>query len=345
MSQTFALPHAAGEELHRITSLPVVVLSPHNRCNCRCVMCDIWKIRETRELSAADLRPHVDSFRRLNVRWIVFSGGEAQLHSDLASLTTLLRADGVHMTLLTAGLLLAEKAEETTAIFDDVIVSLDGPREVHDRIRRVPGAFERLRSGVAALRHARAGIPVAGRCTVQKENLGALRAVAAVARELGLDSISFLAADVASAAFNRPQPWTAARQHQVSLTRNDVEALADEIEALIAESATASFVQERPEKLRRIVRHFRAQLGEVEPRAPRCNAPWTSTVIDANGDVRPCFFHPPIGNLGDGPLVSILNGPAALQFRANLDIAANPVCRNCVCSLYWSDEKAAGLRP
>lgn len=340
-----ATPVLSAElDVHRISSLPVVVLSPHNRCNCRCAMCDIWKIRETRELTVADLRPHLESFRRLNVRWVVLSGGEAQLHTDLGSLTALLRAEGVRITLLTAGLLLADGAEKIATTVDDVIVSLDGPREIHDRIRRVPGAFDRLRAGVDALRQARPGIAVAGRCTVQKENLGALRGIVAAARELGLNSISFLAADLTSQAFNRPQAWTPARRNQVALTREDVAALAEEIEALIAENVPG-FVQEGPDKLRRIVHHFRAHLGEVDARAPRCNAPWTSTVIEASGDVRPCFFHPPVGNLRDGPLMSILNGPTALSFRAELDIAANPVCRNCVCSLYWSGDKSIPSRP
>ena len=26
-----------------ITALPIVILMPHSACNCRCVMCDIWK--------------------------------------------------------------------------------------------------------------------------------------------------------------------------------------------------------------------------------------------------------------------------------------------------------------
>jgi Fe-coproporphyrin III synthase len=33
---------------HRIYTLPVLVIFPHNQCNCRCVMCDIWRIREAR---------------------------------------------------------------------------------------------------------------------------------------------------------------------------------------------------------------------------------------------------------------------------------------------------------
>src|SRR5437016_14675419 len=89
---------------HRIRALPVLVLFPHNRCNCRCVMCDIWKIRQAREIAARDLAPHLASFRALQVRWVVFSGGEPLLHSDLAGLGKLLRAEGIRVALLTAGL-------------------------------------------------------------------------------------------------------------------------------------------------------------------------------------------------------------------------------------------------
>ena len=41
-----------------ITQLPILILYPHSRCNCRCVMCDIWKTSESREISAADLERH-----------------------------------------------------------------------------------------------------------------------------------------------------------------------------------------------------------------------------------------------------------------------------------------------
>ncbi len=55
------------------------------------------------------------------------------------------------------------------------------------------------------------------------------------------------------------------------------------------------FVVERPAKLRRIAHHFRAHVGQAQHVAPRCNAPWVSAVIEASGEVRPCFFHPGAG--------------------------------------------------
>jgi hypothetical protein len=57
-------------------------------------------------------------------------------------------------------------------------------------------------------------------------------------------------------------------------------------------------------------------------------------VIEAGGDIRPCFFHRPLGNTRDGALHEVLNGPQALQFRRNLDMASDPICQRCVCSLY-----------
>jgi Fe-coproporphyrin III synthase len=310
------------------------------------MMCDIWRIREVREITALDLASHLESLRALGVRWVVFSGGEPQLHRDLGSLVKPLRAEGVRLTLLTAGLLLEPQADMVAELMDDVIVSLDGPPEVHDRIRNVPRAFERLRRGAEAVRKLRPTLRISARCTVQKANHHSLRQTVATARQLDLSQVSFLAADLKSEAFNRPGGWTLERQSPVALTAEEVERLNDEMEALIREhleEIATGFVAEDPAKLRRIVRHFRAELGQVAPEAPRCNAPWVSTVIEADGTVRPCFFHRPIGNIRDGPLLTLLNGYEALQFRRNLDVANDPVCRRCVCSLYLPPTEAGTL--
>jgi Fe-coproporphyrin III synthase len=336
------LPESAGCDAdnlaaHKIGSMPVVVISPHNQCNCRCVMCDIWRIREPKEITPADLERQLASFRGLGVRWLVFTGGEPQMNGQLSLLAKMLRAEGIRVTMLTAGLLLESHAESIAATIDDVIVSLDGPPAVHDHIRRVPHAFARMAAGVAALRNFRPEIAVRARCTVQKANHRGLCAVVQSAKETGLNSISFLAADLTSDAFNRPQRWLPERQDRVALNVEEVEELDAEVERLIREhqrDLDTGFVVESASKLRRIVLHFRAHLGQAQHVAPRCNAPWVSAVVDASGDVRPCFFHPSLGNIHDHTLHEIVNSPEALKFRANLDVATNPICRRCVCSLH-----------
>jgi MoaA/NifB/PqqE/SkfB family radical SAM enzyme len=335
--------NAAGLAAHEIRVMPVVVVSPHNQCNCRCVMCDIWRIRESKEITPADLEHQLASFREFGVRWVVFTGGEPQMNDQLISLAQMLRTEGIRVTLLTAGLLLESQAELIAATIDDVIVSLDGPPVVHDHIRRVSHAFERIAAGVTALRQFRPDMAIRARCTVQKENHRSLCDVVKAAKEIGLNSISFLAADLTSDAFNRPQGWLPERQSRVALNDAEVNALDAEIERLIGErrlDLASGFVVESASKLRRIVLHFRAHLGQVQDVAPRCNAPWVSAVIEASGDVRPCFFHPSFGNIHNHTLHEIVNGPEALRFRANLDVATNSVCRRCVCSLHIPGREA-----
>ena len=328
---------SAALAAHQIHALPVVVIFPHNQCNCRCVMCDIWRIREAKEITPEDLEQHLSSFRQLGVRWFVFSGGEPQLNKKWSCLAQMLRSTGSRVSLLTAGLLLKSQAQAITDSVDDVIVSLDGPPAVHNGIRRIPNAFEQLAEGVKALHNLRPEMQVGARCTVQKANHHALRAVVTSAKQIGLNSVSFLAADLTSEAFNRSEGWRPDRVDRVALISEEIDTLEVEIERLIEEGRAqldSQFVVESPDKLRRIVQHFRAHLGQSNNVAPRCNAPWVSTVIEASGDVRPCFFHPMLGNIHRQSLPDIINSPEALRFRSSLDVASNEICRRCVCSLY-----------
>ena len=154
-----------------------------------------------------------------------------------------------------------------------------------------------------------------------------------------MDSISFLAADVSSAAFNREQGWPPERQDEIRLNSAELAALRAEIELLIREyraDIQSGYIAENAAKLRRISERFNEYLNpEIQPQAPLCNAPWVSAVVDVDGAVRPCFFHPPIGNLNAGTLEDVLQGSAAQNFRKSLDVGSNPVCRRCVCSLNY----------
>ena len=329
---------------HTIGSLPVLVIFPHNQCDCRCVMCDIWRIREAKEITPSHLESQLASLRELGVRWCVFSGGEPQLNEKWSELAKILRAAGSRVTLLTAGLQLKTQAHTIVESVDDVILSLDGPPAVHNSIRRIPDASERMTEGVVALRQIRPEMPIGARCTVQKANHHSLRATVAHAKGIGLTSISFLAADLTSNAFNHSDGWRAGDLDRVALISEEIDILETEIEQLIREQGTPGFVLEPPAKLRRIVRHFRAHVGQATNVAPHCNAPWVSAVIEASGDVRPCFFHPVMGNIHRQALSAILNSPDALNFRSSLDIANNEVCRRCVCSLHLPTPPSPGGR-
>jgi MoaA/NifB/PqqE/SkfB family radical SAM enzyme len=344
LSEAQALPR-----MDYLTHLPLLILYPHSRCNCRCLMCDIWRSTTRDELAPDAIAKWLAEWRALGVQRVVLSGGEALMHSRLWELCALLQQAQIGITLLSTGLLLERHAPRVVEYCDDVVVSLDGPAEIHDRIRNVPRAFARLARGVAAVNAAAAArgsnVAVTGRCTVQKQNYAHLRAVVSTAQAIGLSRISFLAADVSTDAFNRPAGWDDDQVARVALDREDLAPLLAELERLEqqhAEDFASGFIAEPPLKLRRRLHQYYAALwsqGDFHPND--CNAPWVSTVIEADGTVRPCFFQPPLGNLHQAEnLLAILNSPASRAWRAGLDPHRDAICRKCVCTLSLKTKSA-----
>lgn len=325
---------------HTIKALPIVILMPHSACNCRCVMCDIWKGNgQLRQLTEAGVGTLLSSLVRLGTKQVLLSGGEALLNPGIFSLCRLIRAKGIRITLLSTGLLLKKYADDLLAWVDEVIVSLDGPEAVHDEIRNIPGAFAKLREGIGVLKEKAPGYRITARTVIHRLNFRAWPQLIETAKTLLLDRISFLPADVSSQAFNREVPWDARRQNDVLIAKEELPLLENLVESIIDEHGAAfatRFIAESPGKLRNIVRYYRALHGLEPFPFKKCNAPWVSTVIEADGSVRPCFFHPAHGNLHQQSLPDILNGEAATRFRKTLNMAQNETCRRCVCSLHLS---------
>jgi MoaA/NifB/PqqE/SkfB family radical SAM enzyme len=108
------------------------------------------------------------------------------------------------------------------------------------------------------------------------------------------------------------------------------------IEGLIInckEQFESGFIAESPEKIRKIYCYYAAFYGLNPFPYKKCNAPWVSAVVEADGSVRPCFFHPSLGNIHKNGLDEILNSKEAIDFRKNLDIETNKTCVKCVCYL------------
>jgi Fe-coproporphyrin III synthase len=322
---------------HKIYSLPVLVLMPHSACNCKCVMCDIWQAnQQKREISSEKLIEHIRSFTKLKVEEVVLSGGEPLMHSNLWKFCNELRNVGIKVTLLTTGLLLSRFAFDVARSIDAVIISLDGSREIHNQIRGIANAYDKVAEGARMLRSIKPDIKVTGRTVLQRHNYFDFTQIINSARQLGFDRISFLAADVSTQAFNRPEPWDTDRVAEVALDKDEVaefEKIVKDSFATHAADYASGFIAERPEKMLRIVQYYKAINGLADFPKVDCNAPWVSAVMESNGDVQPCFFHHPYGNATNKDLIDVLNSPQAIAFRRNLSVGKDPVCKKCVCTL------------
>ena len=70
----------------RLESLPILALSVHSACNCRCVMCDIWKVKGRNELATEEVDGWMPELMELGVERVVLSGGEALVIGDAEGL-------------------------------------------------------------------------------------------------------------------------------------------------------------------------------------------------------------------------------------------------------------------
>ncbi len=323
---------------HRVRTLPIAILMPHSSCNCRCVMCDIWRGNANQQqLKQADLELLVDSFQQLGTRWVVMSGGEALMNPHLFQLCQLLKENGIRkITILSTGLLLKKYAGQVVEGIDEVIVSLDGSEPIHDAIRRVPHAYQRLQEGVQTVKKLKPDFAISGRCVIQRLNFADWPHIVDAAQDIGLDQISFLAADISTEAFNRPELWDEERTSQVNLERDQIPQLKSVLDRLIhdyAECFVNGYIAESPAKLWCIYDYYAAFHQQAPFPTVQCNAPWVSTVVEPDGTVRPCYFHRPMGNIRETPLHELINSPQEIAFRRNLDMEHDPICRRCVCTL------------
>jgi MoaA/NifB/PqqE/SkfB family radical SAM enzyme len=303
-------------------------------------MCDIWKDnRNVKQLKESDIRHLLTSLRKLGTRQVVMSGGEPLLNENFFRLCEILKNESIKVTLLSTGLTAKHHAENILRWVDDLIVSLDGDEIIHDHIRNIPGAFNKLAQAVQHIKSLKPGYKITGRTVIHRLNFRHWPAIVNSARKMGLDQISFLPADVTSHAFNRMESWSEPRQSEILPALKELPDLQQEIYEFLYEYRSdirTGFIAESSEKLQKIYSYYAAFYGLNPYPYKRCNAPWVSTVVEADGTVRPCFFHEGIGNIHDDSLDAILNSKEAINFRKTLNTAENSTCMKCVCSLYLS---------
>jgi MoaA/NifB/PqqE/SkfB family radical SAM enzyme len=167
---------------------PVFIdIAPTYRCQCRCVHCAaVAQAGEGEEMTTAEIKALIGEAASMGVLQVIFSGGEPLLREDIADLIRHAHDLGMLVRLNTNGLLLTrERVRELKQAGVALVgISLDRPRpEDHDRVRGVPGLYDKAIEGVRNLQEA--GMLVQLQVYVSKETAGqTIREIIAKAREL-----------------------------------------------------------------------------------------------------------------------------------------------------------------
>ena len=123
-------------------------------------------------------------FRRLYV-----SGGEPLLYRDIDDVLRYAKKLGIKITLATNGWYVKDHIEVIKECVDIVSISFDGIGETHDKMRGVPGAYERMIEALTLL--AENGITTKVSSMVWKENIDQLEDMIITAKNIGVSKVNF----------------------------------------------------------------------------------------------------------------------------------------------------------
>jgi radical SAM protein with 4Fe4S-binding SPASM domain len=149
------------------------------------------------EISLIDWKCVVDELALHSIPSLLLRGGEIFMYPEIIELLEYIHSKGMFISIDTNGTMLKKYAKDILRIGNmHLTISVDGPEEVHDTVRRMPGTFKRIKEGIAhltTLESQGANKISRSMCfTISQYNYQSLGEMPDVARSLGLGSIAIV---------------------------------------------------------------------------------------------------------------------------------------------------------
>jgi MoaA/NifB/PqqE/SkfB family radical SAM enzyme len=119
-------------------------------CNFRCQMCNIWQKKSKNEMTPEEIEIFFGRWPQF--RWVHLTGGELLMRRDIDDVFAAIQRSNRNLFLLnfpTTGWF----GDKTVALVDNTLkrgvgrlmttISIDGPRELHEELRGLPGSWDR----------------------------------------------------------------------------------------------------------------------------------------------------------------------------------------------------------
>ncbi len=378
--------HLADPRPETLPMPTFVQLRVTNLCNLRCKMCGQWGdtgifrsqsaagagdgalerarivelIGAKRQLALPDYVRLLDELAPSRPIISLF-GGEPFLYPDILPLIREIKARGLTCTVITNGGRLEALARDLVeAGIDSIAVSIDGPPEVHNRIRGRSDSFEKAAAGIRAIarwqKELRAAVPFQmAILPVTELNLDAIRPALEALRELPLDTINvglrWFVPPTIGAEYERVMreefgiaatSWKGFDFDGGSLVATKGRQMTELVKLLkglrrrrFLDSSRGrpwtSFVPEVPAE--RVPEYF-TSFGETFGHS-LCPVAWYFAQIEPDGDVTFCGDFPDyvIGSVRRQSFTEVWKGERARKFRAKLAKEPLPICARC-CGSY-----------
>ena len=258
------------------------------------------------ELTTEECLSVVRQLSELSCSRVNLIGGEVFMRKDWETIVRALRDRGIRVTIITNGYLFREELlEKLKALqIESIAVSLDGPREVHDKYRQ-EGSYERAVRAISVLTEA--GIPVSVISTLNAENVKLLPVLLETLKTFPIFAWQLQACSPMGNAANGGTPWRFSFREAVDF----VESHRRNLPFALGIADNVGYYTETEGALRGIQSRYAPFTG--------CRAGLTTLGIDSVGNVRGCEsmyderFNE--GNLRERSLREIWEDPAAFSYN------------------------------
>lgn len=273
--------------------------------NCRYCGSRAGRAREN-ELDTDECLRVADELINLGCRRVSLIGGEVFMRRDWKEIAGRLTSGGIAVNIITNGFLFNDNIlnELRSTGLESVSVSLDGPREIHDKFRQA-GSFDRALDALDSLTSA--GIPASVITTIHSENAGQLNKLLQILKQYNIFAWQLQACSPMGSASDSGLN----HRFDFSTVMDFIDRNGDEVPFSIGMADNIGYFTEADGRLR----------GSRSGRAffRGCLAGISAVGIDSVGNVRGCesmyderFIE---GNLREQSLGSIWNNPHNFEYN------------------------------
>ena len=327
-----------------------------NICNHRCAVCGQYgRHGYMNEKSHNDLlktlpiekyKELVDQVAKYKPVFYI-TGGEPFLYPGLVELMNYIKSKGCIVSIVTNGVLLEKYADEIVKNkWDMVLVSFDGPREIHDKCRNSEGAYDTAVRGILKVNEIKKKYGAVKpflltSTTISKVNAPVLDKTFEIGEQLKPDLMIVYLSWFTSENIGDAQ--TKIMQDNLGITPFTWKSYATRFTEKEAKMFQESLVKVKkkkwpfeyfiiPDITNKDLARYYLEPAEMFGYA-KCVAPFIMVDIMPNGDVVTCrdFIDVRVGNITEKPLLDIWNGKDFVRFRKLLIDKGGllPQCSRC----------------
>ena len=304
------------------------------------------------QLSQETIKRIINEVRDFNPTITLF-GGEPMLYKDWILILKYVKNKGLRCNIVTNGVLLSRYAEEIVKYrLDEIIFSLDGPKEIHDNIKRVPHTFEKTMEGFMRLKEIkmRDGVKkpfVTINSTINEFNYYCLEKLISIAEKIGayhlnIHHLLFLNNSICDEhnSYFKNKFGVCSRDWNgfclKNLPRIDIDLLLKQMK-IIRKRKTGVSVSFYPNFTEDEIRAYYSRWRfKAKSYANRCLSPWMVAYIFPDGSVKPYHTMDYIsGNVHKNTFKEIWNNEKYKKFRREVKrIKKFSICSKACTELY-----------